>query len=142
VSPPQRFTITVEHVKLLQAANIVWQGDDLWGGPAFDAKRPLGVSGFQEKRIHELLGGDPHVYDAEGNLPSVLSDRYRTLYRDLDIVLRIVIEMATDGGVAIPGDYESDGYGRNWHRGHRCASCQQLGGHAADCPSHAFPADG
>lgn len=115
MSPPQRFTVTAEHIALLQAANIVWQGDDLWGGPAFDAKRPLGVSGFQEKRIHELLGGDPHAYDSGGNLPDELLDRYKELYRGLDTVLRIVLSRwPLEAAV---GEYENASrYGGDWRR--------------------------
>lgn len=113
MSPPQRFTLTAEHVTLLRAANITWHGDEgLWGVVGFDAKRPLGVSGFQDRRIHELLGGDPHAYDAGGSLPAATVEEYTRIYRGLDKALQIVLVT----GQMEPGDYEASAYGSDWHR--------------------------
>lgn len=118
MSTPQRFTLTDEHVSLLQAANIGWC-DAEWGAPCIDPKRPYG-NGDIWRDMHRILDGGE--WDQKSAQPADLTprewhetvERYRALHSGLRSALAIVI---AQGITVALGDYEDpEGFGRSWVR--------------------------
>lgn len=104
----RHFTLTEEHLTLLRAATITWYGDDRWGAPAVDQKRPYGNSGDWTAGIHELLGGAANVYDRDGSLPADLEERYWRLHRETEQALQILIRCGPTPGVYVASEYTDD----------------------------------
>lgn len=107
----KRFTLTDEHLTLLRASNVDWNGDE-HGAASIDPKRPYGngdVLGDIEKILHpEDATGALEISDDE---MEVRYERYEQLHRETKIALQIVL--AT--GAFVAGEYvlEKD-YTRDW----------------------------
>ena len=98
----QRFTVTEEHVKLLRAANVSWNGIE-WGAPTIDGKRPYG-NGDLLADLTRILGGDLSELNA-----AELCE-LRDLHESTETALQIFL--AT--GEMKPGEYRASKYGRDW----------------------------
>lgn len=103
---PDRFTLTEEHIKLLQAMWVDWQD----GAPAIEPKRPYGNSDVPGD-IHELLTGESVDNDVVV-LNREQRDRYLALHRETETALQVVLR----AGSFEPGDYVCETYKGNWQR--------------------------
>jgi hypothetical protein len=103
------FSLTQDHLKLLQAMNIRWQGGEV-GAPGADPKRPYGNSSVEDDII-EILGWERRE-DEYGEICQDLVDEVRRVHRQTEFALRIVLET----GSFSTGVYEGDAYGRNWKK--------------------------
>lgn len=91
----QTFTLTEDHIKLLQSFYVGWQ-DCEYGAPEIDPKRPYGNSGV-ECDIHEILTGE-----TEYELADKQRERYAALHRETQTALQIVLVT----GEMAPGLYQ------------------------------------
>lgn len=105
----QTFELKPEHVTLLRAAYVDWNGDE-WGAPSINPKRPFGNGNVWDD-MHELLKFEA-LWDGSDGMPAELQVRYQALYRELETALQVVL--AT--GSFEPGVYEAPLYGRAWSR--------------------------
>lgn len=107
----KRFVLTVEHLALLRAANVDWNGDE-YGAASIDPKRPYG-NGDVLGDIEKLLCPDGAIgaLEISDDELEVRYERYEQLHRETKTALQIVL--ATGSFVA--GDYvlEKD-YTRDW----------------------------
>jgi hypothetical protein len=104
-----RFTVTEEHLKLIQRMYVGWQ-DCEFGAPEIDPKRPYGNSSVLLD-IAEILEV-PFDNDNEERMPEEVQDRLHQLHRDTQTALQIAL--AT--GEFKTGDYVCDEYQENWRR--------------------------
>jgi hypothetical protein len=93
-----RFTVRPEHLKLLRAAYVRWDGSIEYGAPAIDPKRPYGNSDVPDD-IRRVLGL-PHLSDQD------CAELHEQTTTALQIVLRT--------GTFQAGDYVADRYSREW----------------------------
>lgn len=107
-----KFTITKEHIALIQRMNILWNGRDENGAPMVDLKRPYGnsdvISDIAEiiviKKI-ETDGGDEYW-------PVGTSDRCNKLHIECGTALKICLYLKSfELGV-----YEREDYLENWRK--------------------------
>lgn len=104
----QTFTVTHEHLKLLQRMWVRWD-DCEYGAPAIDSKRPYGNSDV-EGDIAEILGWE---YDKDhwDGMPSDLRDVASSIHSEMKTVLQILVVNLH----IYVGKYERpDRYGTNW----------------------------
>lgn len=81
----ETFTLTWEHVRLLQRANISWQ-DCETGAPEIDPKRPYGNS-FVAGDIAEILG----IKWDDDEMPGELRDRLMGIHRETETALQVIL---------------------------------------------------
>jgi hypothetical protein len=93
-----RFTLREEHVKLLRAAYVSWEGRE-YGAPAIDCKRPYGNNDVPDD-IRRVL-----------SLPHLSDDDCRALHEETQTALQIILRTGAFG----PGAYEANRYRRDWH---------------------------
>jgi hypothetical protein len=107
--PPQRFTLTADHVTLLRHMSVGWHGIE-YGAPAIEPKRPYG-NGDVEQDIHEILTGrrEP-LEDLARQEREALQARYRQLHEETRTALQVVLA----AGSFEPGEYMADRSSRNW----------------------------
>jgi hypothetical protein len=113
----QRFTVTDEHLKLLKAMNVEWNGAE-WGAPSIDPKRPYGGGGLRQSMWQVLGGFGYDDWDQNHDLPKdvtpmqwdAMVERYDKLHREMETVLQIFLRV----GVAGPGLYEAGEYRTDW----------------------------
>jgi hypothetical protein len=91
------FTVTDEHIELLQLLNIGWM-DAEFGAPEVDPKRPYGNSNVVQD-ICEIL-----CYDADDQSDV---ERAKRVHREMDTVLQIIV----DTGRIETGPYRREDYG-------------------------------
>ena len=106
---PQRiimkhFTITEQHLKLLQRMNVDWN-DDYYGAPAINAKRPYG-NGDVVDDIMDILG--LNVWKAP--LTEMLRCKILDLHQETKLALQICL--ATQSFK--PGKYVAPDYTNDW----------------------------
>lgn len=116
-----RFTLTAEHVALLQAAWVDWE-DVEWGAPAIDPKRPYGNGDLDRDLYYALATPEARasVWDDDHGLPAGLApdewrlicERNRVLHRETETALQIVLR----AGSFTPGVYEAREYHNDWRR--------------------------
>jgi len=112
MSEPKTFKLTADHLKLLRAANVRWDGDE-WGAPAIDSKRPYGNSSLLPDLagILEVKGFVDHEGDERYSAEQV--ERMKQLQAETETALQIVLA----SGEFAPGNYQtSDSYSRDWKR--------------------------
>jgi hypothetical protein len=107
------FEVTEDHLMLLPHVKIHFNADGYNGHTAQDSKRPYGNSGYVSDEIHECLGGDPNVYDREGELPDELDKKYIQLHQDMEKCLQILVQ---NGEIKL-GKYSSVNYFKEWIKG-------------------------
>lgn len=110
-----RFTLTKEHITLLQGFNIDWDDTCYEGAPTVDIKRPYGNSSGVAPDIHRLLTGERigDVDSKRGELTKRESTRYEKLHREMATALEIVlVAMSFEPGIYERGQYA---YGE-WRR--------------------------
>jgi hypothetical protein len=103
----KRFTVTKDHIILLQNMYVGWN-DCEYGAPSIDPKKPYGNSDV-EGDIVKLLG----FATSAGNyveLPDELSTRARILHQEMEVVLAILLNNLS----IKPGCYERILYGGKW----------------------------
>lgn len=84
-----KFTLTSDHIKLIENFNIRWDDSMYYGAPSVDPKMPYGDSMLNES-ICKILGwGEP---DDEGDLPDRLTDKALKIHREMETALRIVLQ--------------------------------------------------
>lgn len=98
----QRFTLTAEHVKLLQQAYVGWQ-DCETGAPEIDPKRPYGSSDV-ERDVAGILGW-PEA--EEERMPGHIEDKARAIHRETETALQVILST----GSFDPGVYERVSFG-------------------------------
>ena len=101
----QRFVVTPEHIKLLRAAYVSWDGVE-FGAPAIDCKRPYGNGDVYED-MGRLLGIERDEDDEWGTEQIAYFD---AVHKGTKTALQIVL--AT--GQFRVGVYEAESYTRNW----------------------------
>lgn len=102
----QRFTVTVDHIKLLRAAHTRWY-DCEFGAPGIDCKRPYGDS-FVYDSIAEVLDIKLLEDDPEEDDPQyAYMDR---VHRETETALQIFLATGEMG----PGGYVASKYGADW----------------------------
>lgn len=102
-----RFTLTADHLTLLCAANVGWDGCE-YGAPAIDCKRPYGNS-YVPGDIAAILGWQT---DPDRGLSRGQEDHAREIHEQTRSALQVVLST----GAFEPGTYVSDDYGRHWRR--------------------------
>lgn len=106
----QFFTVTEDHLKLLQRMYVGWQ-DCEYGAPEIDPKRPYGNSDV-EADIAEILGwGDGKEYPYD-ELDSDTRQMASILHEETQTALQILLTNLT----IEPGDYVADPYSTEWRR--------------------------
>jgi hypothetical protein len=105
----QRFTLTSEHLKLLQRAIVTWE-DCEFGAPAIDCKRPYGNSSVYHD-IAEILG-IPANQDEDEPYTREQYERMRQLHGETQTALQIILATLKFG----VGEYEADKYDTNWRQ--------------------------
>lgn len=103
------FTLTEEHVTLLQHAYVGWE-DCEYGAPSIDCKRPYGNSSVEED-IAKILGWK--VDDAEG-LTEEQRNRAAVVHGETQQALQIILETRafTPGVYTLVEKYDR----RSWER--------------------------
>jgi hypothetical protein len=106
----QHFTLTTDHLKLLRAAYVGWEGSE-FGAPAIDCKRPYGNSDVYGD-LGRLLGIKPAYNPKEDDyeFSEKQLNHMRAIHKETQTALQVVL--AT--GVFVAGVYEADDYDRNW----------------------------
>jgi hypothetical protein len=106
----QRFTLTDQHLTLLRAANVGWDGSE-FGAPAIDSKRPYGNSDVYGT-IGKLLGIVPayNPKEDECEFTEKQLNHMRAIHKETQTALQVIL--AT--GAFVAGEYEADDYNRNW----------------------------
>ena len=99
----KRFTLTEDHLKLLQHMVIRWE-DCEFGAPAVDCKRPYGYSDVLESMAQIL----------KVELRPETEDALRALHREMETALQIVVARA--GTPTLPGEYVASDRGTDWKR--------------------------
>lgn len=107
---PEKFTLTADHIKLVQSMFIGWD-DCESGAPAVDPKRPYGNS-YVPGDVRRILGwatpdpDDEHVQEAA-------DERAYKIHRETEVALQIIIRLGP-----VPGVYElADQYDRaSWRK--------------------------
>lgn len=108
------FTITKDHIKMMQALCFTWE-DCEYGGPAVDCKRPFGNSGRHQIVLDmaQVMGiPQEKIMDLQGELIEPEAERLEALYRDMEKVLAIVMRTLSFE----PGTYEAAPYSSKWKR--------------------------
>lgn len=107
------FTVTDDHLKLLERLQFTYEDYMEFGAPAVDPKRPYGNSGVYED-LGEILGWEPADEDrwGETSYSDIQRERPLKLHKSMATVLQI---MVTNNGVEV-GDYEASRYGSVWRR--------------------------
>jgi hypothetical protein len=103
----KRFTVKEEHLKLLRAAYVSWDGGE-FGAPAIDCKRPYGNSDVYTD-IAEILGIELRP-DDNGEISEKQRIELRRLHEETQVALQIVLATGQFAG----GNYEAGEYDRNW----------------------------
>ena len=108
----QRFTVTEDHIKLLEQLNIGWYTGEN-DAPAVDSKRPFGNSDL-EGDIIEITGrlSLEEIDECEGDIPAEHREWAQAIYLEMAWVLEIMTKRARQG--IVPGEYRCDRYRRNW----------------------------
>jgi hypothetical protein len=108
----QRFTLTEEHVKLLQRAYVDWEECE-FGAPAIDCKRPYGSSSVLND-IHEILTGESigSTHSKRDELTEEEEARYTTLHRETETALQIILRFKSFEPAAFQREY----YWDEWER--------------------------
>jgi len=113
----ERFEVTPDHIKLLQAMYVGWNVSEN-GAPTIDPKRPYGNSCVTED-IAKILGWKMPDEDGEFTLPEDKDDPFEKVYnqamkihKETETCLQILLVNLSIG----PGTYEKEGYGRNWKK--------------------------
>lgn len=106
----KHFTLTTEHIALLQAMEVGWQ-DTEFGAPEIDPKRPYGNSDVIPD-IHEILTGGEETWPPDSRTEEAeLRERYARLHRETETALQVVLRAGLD---VAPGNYEANDYGSDW----------------------------
>jgi len=104
----ERFTLTETHVRLIRSLVIDWEGDDIWGAPVIDGKRPYGNSDIP-KDVAEVLG---ITKDSEEDWTDAQLNQIADLHTSMETALQVVLS----AGSFEPGEYKSELYSRSWYR--------------------------
>lgn len=100
------FTLTEDHLKLLQNMYVGWSCSE-FGAPEIDPKRPYGNSDVIGD-IHEILTG---TYSSWEDIPEELKEKYNKLHKETETALEIILHTRS----FVPGRYrKSKPYGRDW----------------------------
>lgn len=91
---PQSFTVTEDHVKLLQRMYVQWNDSGYYGAPAIGLKRPYGNSDVLDD-IAEIVGYKP-TFDREGDLRDEDEEHLLKLHRETEVVLQILLQNPLD----------------------------------------------
>ena len=106
----EKFTMTEEHLKLLQRMCITYQGDCEFGAPEVNPKRPYGNSDVYDD-IAIIIGIRKDYEDCgENNFTDDEYNRMKTLHRETGTALQVALSVQ---GFEI-GEYEADKYTSNW----------------------------
>jgi hypothetical protein len=91
------FTITEDHMKLLNRMYIGWE-DCEFGAPAVDCKRPYGNS-YVYGDIAEILGikGEVDLEDNEWDFSEDQKAEMSRLHSEMQVVLQILVKNAATG---------------------------------------------
>lgn len=104
------FTLTEEHIKLLENMCVSWQDYDEYslGAPEINPKRPYGNSDTYTD-IYEILDKDTESR-SEYQCPDEYKERYKKLHTELKDVLQICLSTKS----FITGVYQKEKYTCNW----------------------------
>jgi hypothetical protein len=104
-----KFTITEQHLKLLQHAYVGWD-DCEFGAPEIDCKRPYGNSDVLGDMADILYGKLPA--DAKEKVVESTQDFLYKLHKDLEMVLQIcLVTQKFEAGTYEPtGTYDARGW--------------------------------
>ncbi len=94
----EKFTITQDHIKLLQRMCVSWWGCE-FGAPSIDCKRPYGNSDVISD-ICKILGWDYDLNDPRSD--SVIAHAMK-IHREMETVLQIIVLRTAP---LLAGDYE------------------------------------
>ena len=108
----KRFTLTNNHVALLQRMCVEWQNEPYEGAPAINIKRPYGNSRVWQD-VAEVIGLQPtEDDDGEEHWPKGTRERCIALHRETETALQVCLAAQSFE----PGEYDSDDWRRNWRR--------------------------
>lgn len=103
----KHFTVTEDHLKLLRAAFVGWDGGE-FGAPAIDCKRPYGNSNVYWD-IYQILGWrQPQEENEE------LIDEMRSRAARLHLETQTALQVILATGRFQAGHYVCSDYGRDW----------------------------
>lgn len=89
--PATTFTVTDDHLRLLDRINIGYDDSTEFGAPEVDPKRPYGNSDVYGD-IGEILGVQPDGEDDWGpEFSDAQRERFRRIHRDMETVLQILV---------------------------------------------------
>lgn len=105
----QKFTITNEHLSLMQKMNIIYDARFYYGAPTVDQKRPYGNSDIVSD-IAEIIGIEKIEGDDDFIWPKGTTEKCISLHKETAIALQICLHTMSFQA----GDYVSDDYMDNW----------------------------
>lgn len=105
----QRFTITEEHLKLLQRMYVSWE-DCEFGAPSIDCKRPYGNSDVYGD-IAEILGIKSSD-DEDEPFTEAQHKAMNKIHKEMKTVLQIGVRLLKFE----VGSYECESYLSNWRK--------------------------
>jgi hypothetical protein len=113
INTPQTFTVTDEHLHLLQRTQIRYNADIEFGAPEVDPKRPYGNSNVIAD-IAEILGWmDESWWDGDQDIPAEWVVNGNRIHREMEIVLQILVRNLC----IMPGEYQTTkSYTVDWYK--------------------------
>ncbi len=95
------FTLTTDHIKLVQHFYIDWDDQAYDGAPYVNIKRPYGNSGNQAYEVYRVLKGKDWDEEKKGEMGDDKQDKYMNLHRETATALQIILCT----GSFVPGVY-------------------------------------
>ncbi len=108
----EKFTLTQEHLKLIQRMNIRFEDDTYDGAPAVDIKRPYGNSDVMSD-VAEIIGIEKAEDDCgEKYWPKGTRERCEKIHKETAKALQVCLAAQSFEA----GEYISDDYRDNWRK--------------------------
>lgn len=111
MTTPTEFTLTEEHLALIQRMYVYWNDEAYDGAPAVGLKRPYGNSDVPGDVI-DILGWPTPWLDEDDDVPEHVEERALAVHRETEVALQIVImkQSFTPGTYVRPDLYDT----RTW----------------------------
>lgn len=107
-----RFTLTADHVKLIQRMHVYWEDGAYDGAPSIDIKRPYGNSSVWQDVANIIGIQQVEDDDGEHHYPKGTRDKCIALHQSTATALQICLSAQSFD----PGDYVRGEYSYKWSR--------------------------
>jgi hypothetical protein len=108
ISRARRFTVTEEHLKLLQHAYVNWEYGEGYGAPGINPKKPYGDSDV-ELDIAEILKAPDSDWKWERGQKTSLTPEAEERFTRLHVETMLALQIVLATGEFRPGRYRCDG---------------------------------